>query len=95
VLGNSDQTITFFFLIFLFFGSLLDLSIGLGLLVFQQFISSINSILSVIRVFPNKETNVESNSEEGVQGKPDPTTLLVILVKEVINEVTNLWEEVG
>lgn len=70
--------------LFSFLNGLCD-SLGLHLLILEQFISSVNSFLGVVRVFPEVKSEEKQSSNYSIYHKPEETSGSIAIVKGLIN----------
>ncbi len=71
-----------------------DLSL-LGILLFQKLSSSVNSLLSILRILPNEEAKIECNCNNNIETEPEQTSRLKVLSEVSIKSDSDLWEEVS
>ena len=67
----------------------------LGILLFQKLGSSVDSLLSILRILPNEKAKIEGNGNNNIETEPEQTSGLKVLSEVSIKSDSDLWEEVS
>jgi hypothetical protein len=92
VLKNSAQSIVDLFLSLLVLNSLVT---ALGFLVLEHLGSLVDGLLGIVGVLPDKEGQVEGNSDHGTEAKPEQASVLEVGTEGFVEFDSDLREEVG
>lgn len=63
--------------------------------ILKQLVSSVDSFLGVLGIFPNEETNIESHSDNDIENEPEKASVLKVLSQGLVELDSDLREKVG